>query len=622
MKRLFTLFTSLALTLSLYTSNLGQLLAQSTSATNIEFGYADRSVAPIGIGIPKTGRVALAIKLPKMGGNTITSLSLFIAGDDEVITPSIFIADADDRQIKYFEKTTLHKGWNTVELKAPFVLQDDINYYVGYQIQAKSKTKPLGFESSVTGRIIGTSFIELGGYYSAVGAKTNLVEVVDPAAGNALIYAHITDRSGVLKRVAHPVEGSRFTAEELKPNQPNELLLKVRNLGTEVINSLSVQTQYSGQEKKQQILTGLNISPGKTAEIKMSSLAPRRGLGTYHSTLTSVNGHKQTLEYITQSIPYRVHTPGGSWGRTSYLIEKFTSEQCTNCPSSDRLLENLVKEMQEEGAEVSVIAHHAGHDPDPFSLSGSERIALYAYGHSSFAPALMINRLADDRYKQNLAGSFNDRISKYKKAQAIEQVAHITSLSARGHNGAMTLEIKGETGYIDPENLLLTAVLTEDDVKAVRQAGANADYYHKHLVRDFLTPEYGTPIELQPDGSFSIELKNIGYDNSWNEANLKVVAVLHKNIQTPNLTEREVYAAKTASWSTLTNLESPLEASRLYITSRNGWLQLSDAVDELHIYDITGRLIANSTAVRLHPGVYLVRVSQAGIYTIHKVIVE
>lgn len=623
MSRTLTMVLRLAILFTCILCTYMKAIAQG--ANEVEFGYADKAANPISISAKTFGYVSVGIKLPPIQGGTLTGLRFYLGAKDLELTRSIFVSDVESQSILYTQKVDLQLGWNTIRFTTPFELTSDKGYFVGYQIQADDEVKLLGFDPANSGRAIGANYVQYGGGYYRVGDKTKLVEVSSEKVGNALIYASIEDRANSLDHVACLVYSDGFSRDELKPREANDLALRVRNIGKSEIRSLTFVARFGDIGGEQNVkLSALSLAPNVTQELHIGAKAPARGLGTATISILKVNDQEQILKDKSLSFPYRVYTPEGSWARKSFLVEKFTSEGCHNCPWADKPLEDLVKQMQEEGAEVSVIAHHPSFFKDPFSLSGSDNIAEFSYDRSYFTPALMIDRVSDDKEVGNLAGGFGYRVNKYSKAKEVPQVARITELSARDNGATLDIVISGETGYINADNVYLTVVLTEDHVQAVRQSGWNRPetYYHEHLPRAFATPGVGQQVQLRPDGSFSVELKGVAYSQDWNKANLKVVAFLHKKLDVWDYQERSVYAAKTRSWVNLTAVEEVNPSASLRIWIDRGYLQLNQEVDAIEIYDLTGRLIGRTNTQRLHTGLYIVRVLKDGKYHSQKVFVD
>lgn len=621
MDRYSKLLRVVFLYLGLFFPLAGGLSAQS-GAEVLQFGYADRSAGNVSIVAEKTAFYSVGMVLPKMKGNVIKGLSLYLAGaeGEQGDEHSVFIASAADNKVKYIQPVSLHAGWNDVMLSRPFLMEGDA-YYVGYQLQVRAGKKPIAFEQPSGGKLSGVDFLEEGGVYQSEGDPVELAPIEVDGLGNVLIFAHIEDRINRLTNIGSVVSGG-FTVEELTSGGEHTLTLKVRNLGSRPINSLDVTTQFGAQAERVIALSNLNIPAQKSQDVTLKVTAPSRGIGVFYAAVTKVNGTPNLFAEIKHEMPYKVKTANASWPRKTMLIERFTTERCVNCPGSEPYFKSLVQQMEGDGMEVSVIAHHAGYYTDAFTVPGSISLVRYSYASGEFAPALMVNRLPDSKRSGFLAGTYDNRADKYAKAKAVNEVLSFTQVKATEQAGSLTLHIEGEVGLIDQENLFLTAVITEDHVRAVNQAGADGVFYHDHLARKFLTSEYGTPIQLKPDATFSLEIKNVAIDPLWKKENLRVVVLAHKNIRAADHTQREVYSSKSVRWAALTALDEVATQVQPRVSVRNGYLMVDADIDQIAVFDMAGRLISKSYANRLESGVYVVRLGVGSRSTTHKVLVD
>lgn len=601
----------------------GVLIAQGL-AGSLQFGYAGRNTPMASLGAGQTAFISVGIKLPKMKGNVVKGLSFFLAGSEgeQGNNHSIFIASSADNKVKYIQSVSSFKaGWNEVILSTPFTLSEDAVYYVGYQLQARSTQRPVALEQASSGKLLGVDFLEIGGVYQEVGDPVDFEAIQDEQLGNLLIFAHLEDRVDKLKSVA-AIVGASFADAELTGEKEHDLTLKVRNLGSEPITSMDVLAQFGIEPERTLSITGFSIPMGQTQELKTKVVAPRRGLGVFYLSPVKVNGSVNLFADAKAELPYKVKMANASWPRKTMLIERFTTERCVNCPSSEPYFKSLVRQMQDDGMQVSVVAHHAGYYTDAFTVPASKNLVPYSYASGEFAPALMVNRLPDPVRRGFLAGGYEVRLEKYAKARAVNEVLTFTNVRATEKNGSVTLLVEGEVGQIDQENLLLTAVITEDHVRSINQAGASGTFYHDHLARQFLSADYGTPIALKADGTFSLELKGMALNPQWKKENLSVVVFAHKDIRKEDFNNREVYSSKTVSWASATSVEGIAEArTKVYV--RDGYLIVdADDVSGLCVFDMAGRLVTRTHTERLEQGVYIVRLGGRSKFTTHKVVVR
>lgn len=593
------------------------------STPSVKFGYADPEAQRRGLGTGETSYLALAIKIPQTPGNVIKGISFDVIPNQKAYNPSVFIASQTDKQIVMIQHLDEFKGGrNEIRLEKPFTMEKGKQYLVGYQLQIADKALPMAFESTQGTNLPQTNFIEIAGNYATEGDPTDLSEYDNPEFGNAMIFVDIEDKTNALAHVACLVGGG-FDGKELSPNQPASIKLKVRNLGHQAINSLSLSTQYSKMPKEDIVVQGVNIAPGATQEVEATTKAPRRGIGIVYASITQINGKPQPLSHYVKHYPYKVTTPDGSWARKSILIERFTTERCPNCPASEKPLQELIGQMKADGMDVSVIAHHVGYGEDSFTIAESTPVMHFAFTPgTTYAPALMLNRVSDDKDQRSLVGSYSVKEAKYQKAKNIKESLRFTEIASTAKEGKINLIVKGQTGYIDSEDLYLTAVITEDHVPSINQSNAPKSFIHDQVARKFLTPPLGQEIKLEADGSFALEIKDVAYAKNWKTEHLKIVVFAHQNMSAINHDKRQVYASKTIWWNSSTSNADVLAVEYTHPYAVDGYIVLDEQVESLEVYELSGRLVTRSNQEKLTSGTYVVRVKINGTYHSHKLLVH
>lgn len=598
------------------------LQAQARVEGATKFGYADASASTVGIGLESTSYISSAIKLPMMSGNRIVGLSIFIAGDRKPNHGRVFVATEGDRKIALVETAELKPGWNEITLAHPLEMLPNQRYLVGYQIQARKGSKPIAFENLPGSSLQGVNYVDVGAVYTEVGDATEFLEVAGEELGNAMIWAHIEDRTNQLKQVACIISGG-FESESLVAKTQAPLRLKVRNLGRETITALDLSLRYGIGDLKNLTAFSLNIAPGTTQNLNLAPLAPERGIGWAHVAITRVNAQPQLLGSDVRHFPYKVAMAHGAWPRKTVLLERFTTERCVNCPRWEEPFEEMVRQIQSEGIEVSVVAHHVGSGTDVFTIKESSDLMPYAY-NQVYAPALMVNRVADVEDDLALAGKYNNRHEKYLKAKNIDEVATITEVKSIKQGGKTSLLVKGTTGYVDAEDLFLTAIVTENHLPAVNQTGvlAGQRFVHHHVARRFLTPAFGQAVVLRPDGSFEVEIEDMTLADTWQREHLNIVLFVHQKPYATDFYQRQVYTSKTISWDRATALESPLAEVLPRPRIVGGYIILDRPVDSLEVYTLEGKIVTQRLDHRLRSGSYILRLGSNGQYQAHRIIVE
>ena len=76
------------------------------------------------------------------------------------------------------------------------------------------------------------------------------------------------------------------------------------------------------------------------------------------------------------------------------LLEKFTSERCTNCPAADETIHDMIESFSEdERARFAMVCHHSGYKYDDFTLECDKEYEwFYNNNGAIYAPALLLDR--------------------------------------------------------------------------------------------------------------------------------------------------------------------------------------------------------------------------------------
>lgn len=191
--------------------------------------------------------------------------------------------------------------------------------------------------------------------------------------------------------------------------------------------------------------------------------------------------------------------------RNKVLIEKFTGQNCPNCPTDDNIMHDYLTSSQNE-KNVAVLHH--------YSYRPSEMLALdfhfdlnSAWGITEY-PSFLCDRTNHIEPKES-------RKDLHYRATVIRSQDIVTSrlavptyvnLSLEGSsynpaNRSLRLIVSGQVAK-DLPYLRLNAFLTQSGIKA-SQSGASNDYVHNDISRAFLTSSVnGDPLTPAADGTF------------------------------------------------------------------------------------------------------------------------
>ena len=402
--------------------------------------------------------------------------------------------------------------------------------------------------------------------------------------------------------------------------------LSLRNIGMNEITSLDLTYQFGTGEVKtlsQTLTTALASS--KTGEYTFEIPAEAEGMGTVHFAIAKVNGQKNAYADNRVDLPFKVGDFSAMINRETVILERFTSEQCGNCPGADRYVKADIDKMKEAGLRVSYIMYHSGYFDDFLTMPESEKLYGYFFPDGkSYAPAMSINRtyLPKEGALVQHAARYNPnewttKMKNDKQGVKIERIDQTIS------DGTLEAVVSGVAlkNCFDPEDLYLTVIVTEDNIPARNQGGAGKGYKHQAVPRLFLTAPTGDKLKVEADGTFSVKLRGT-LKSTWNGGQCNVVAIVHPSIKQPNKSNRAVHTAETAplGFGLANELVAPAEAP--VVTAEGGYLSILGRVDAFELYDMSGALVTTNVGTRLLPGTYIIRIfSDLRVYT-SKVIVR
>jgi hypothetical protein len=173
------------------------------------------------------------------------------------------------------------------------------------------------------------------------------------------------------------------------------------------------------------------------------------------------------------------------------VVELFTSEGCSSCPSADKNLSNIVTEAKKDKTQVFGLSYHVdywnqlGWD-DPYSLeSATERQQIYARAlgqNQVYTPQMIVNgtkQFVGSDVKQSravIAGSLETKPQ--------------TRIGVRLTPSATGIKVVAKTENTQPDDLILVALVQDHGVQQVaRGENAGAKLSHSNIVRDFRVAE-------------------------------------------------------------------------------------------------------------------------------------
>ena len=309
----------------------------------------------------------------------------------------------------------------------------------------------------------------------------------------------------------------------------------VFNKATRPVNKFTITTTVAGQ--KFATTFDKTITSGQYIDLKW----------TINPTLGSVDGESAVNVNITDlgdetDIDPTNNALDIAMGfKRKVLLEEFTTESCPNCPRVAGYLHTALENPDYEG-EVFAAAHHVMYYTDWLTTKRSVvngeyiKTDLYEYAslyndRGTYAPAMMFGRnawfdamsTAGNKCCTYMPGSAMEIESLIQQIQSDPANIIITNLSARyGDNDTtIVVRVEGMRNSSAKDGSRITVMLTEDNIAAHAQMGAEGSFTHQHVTRA-INSIWGEPIEW--DGNkFSYEV-SLGLNTVYFTKNDKVQA--------------------------------------------------------------------------------------------------
>ncbi len=551
------------------------------------------------------------VNLANAGANTVNSLKVCIWTDttNHATNPA-------------YEQTVSNvtDGWTEVLLTTPYTIGTD-PIFIGYTVDGVGYI--LGTESTPNnepngyGDIIGDSngYTHLSAYnFGDLGIKA-WVGVIDPVEAEAL----------------------SINTDEVVPVGETNISGTIKNKGTDAISSYDVTYSIDGTESTVYNVTGVNITPGETADFTHNIPADfAAGTHTLSITISNVNGGGETNldnNTLTKEITAVENL-------RTVLLEQFTTENCPNCPPVLLKIEDLI----DNNEHIIMMAHHAGYGTDFLTVPESQAHEEFFNGNA-FAPAGMFDRhyngLDNDEYEGPdpgpvfWDGEYNGKFYGQIKANERLRVPATLSVGIKGINdgGELTLAVSGEFFESTTHDVGVSLWITEDHINAQNQANGGANWVHRYSVRGAISERLGDPISTSTNAGDTYTAEyTYTLDGSWNADELYLVAFVN-DMNASDVNDRTVLNAVQVKLSELEPLgidENISEATsvKVYPNPAYDYVNISNAANStIEIYTVLGQLVYTQTAAKdnvniniseFKAGNYIIKINTNDVVTTKK----
>lgn len=345
--------------------------------------------------------------------------------------------------------------------------------------------------------------------------------------------AYITLNVDGAPEYADAVMGNTSFSGYYKTGTDYDFSARFLNAGTSTITSFDAIVTIDGIATTQHF-DGVNIAPRTNYTFKLSNINSQNvGSKSVKVEIANLSGETDNSDNM---IAGNVYFYPANMER-SILVEGFTSQECTGCPSGHVLLNSAIKTARDNGIGIVEASHHSGFYPDIFTMSEDAAYIFY-YGTSTYAPAVMANRNADPAVS---AVPVNE-ISAYN---ALELISHASlsrpfaslNLETKWDEATRQLKVKLD---IDPhedfptDKMLFNVFLVQDGIQAYQKNGGS-NYIHDRVFRGTLT-----------NNSWGIAINNLkaGEMTTW-EQTVTIPEKIHSSFWTDDMiqtvNDKEIY---------------------------------------------------------------------------------
>lgn len=636
MKTIITLLSALAV------AGWGHIVA-ADSSFSYSNGSCDRTNV-FHVGNSQAQGAAIRItseKASMMKGLKIKSISATFGSSyttDNTVT--LFIG-SDPTNPEYTQTVKISRAlkWLDYELDTPYEIKDDSkDLYIGYKGQIDPSTSLLMHDGTEA---------PTGYCYAYDG--TNWVDIAGNQWGCPNIKFTIADAPTLTDMMLRPIDTNGY----YKADSPYKFTGTLFNFGNETVNSFDLSITIGDNATIVKEFTGLSIAPTESFIYELDEYTSEAiGQLPLKLSVDNVNGATDS-DISDNTFQDNLYFYPADMERT-ILLEGFTGQECSNCPSGHSIINNFIAANPD--INFIEVMHHAGYQPDFFTMAASaEYTYLYGAGNT-YAPAMMINRTLFPSIAN--APIMNTSSLYLKRAcEILDNTQPYISLSLDTDFNPETRELKVTVKTFTHNDLpynnnVIQVFLVQDGIEHY-QTGGGSNYIHNAALRGTLTDNaWGKllPASVAQAGKeltreYTYTIPNQIFSDFWANRtttpeyytldaipeNMKVVAFVEAlggenlgNYFVYNTVEAKLGESHEQAGFGKGN-SSGIEASEITpatigISVVNGRVIVDGEHDSLAVYSLQGRSI--NPASTLAPGIYIVNVVANGQNTTKKISVR
>lgn len=490
---------------------MGAFSAHAGAAPSVVLGQSQNNTVTY-LQTSDTSAVAdhyTAGQLAAYQGAAITSVSVDMNGT--VGHLRVFVASSlTGEPLAEQTVTSTTEGWNTVTFDHPYTVTGD-PVYIGYEVAG---IKSLRYSQPLTGgeqwfRRRNGAWEEYADTYRASFYATVKGDNV-PAVNGAITLSTLPAYAETGKTLAF--QGT------------------LANLGNTSITSATFRVLVDGEPVATQTVGDLSIRKRRTGSFAFTAgSTDSNGYHTLSIELTHVNGEADTDLYLNSSKTVRILSAESLTPRQT-LMEVFSTEPCTNCPTAHETIEKAMANK----TDVIEVCHHAGFLQDFLTIDESKSYEWF-YGTNLYAPSIMFDRRA---FIDDLPETFYQGVPPVSPNStalvtalhdlAVDIPAQASVELQTAYDAAtrqLTVSVSGEQllPFDDMANICMNVFLTEDSIFSTTQKASGGSFWHRNALRRVLSSTWGDSYALGSTGTVTYTTT---LDADWKAEQMSVVAFL------------------------------------------------------------------------------------------------
>jgi hypothetical protein len=504
-------------------------------AERAEWGYCGGKIADTkqGAAVGRSGNntwVDCCIRIPAeklafFSGNRVTAVRVGLMDTaPQVDSIVVWVRSAkEEANLVEAKQYGVQEGWNEVALPAGYPIDGSTDLYVGFSYYQKKKITAISLAGTPTADGAWTC---LNGEWNNGYASRGALAVEAVIEGEQLPHRSVALTSAALSMNRYPV-GHTITCTGTLENPVIDTLRTVVMAYTfdddttvAGYDTVSVEVPFLGATTFRSVLSTSGLSAG---------------VHTVHLVPT-LPAEAPADRPTSGAADLTFNLAEGLFARNA-LIEEFTSEYCSNCPSGAERIHAALS-SSDLADQVVMLCHHAAYGYDWLSNDTARAYEQLFTPYRTFAPAMTLDRTYIDGISEALELESGDTV--YATVSGVEDAATIrrnfethiaemslvgVSLTAHCADGLIHIEVTGErnSAFVNEcATPRLTVIIKEDGIAAIQQFGATGAYTHNNVTRAAVTDVWGDRIAWDGD-RFTMQYTTAA-DPDWDATQLSAVA--------------------------------------------------------------------------------------------------